>query len=84
MVWPLLAALVVGAAAPSFLGGASAAEAIGDSAGDIVEASFEAIGPAVGGAYTGIKKGLKGNAYEISTVTTVILISLYLFNRLIK
>ena len=69
MVWPLLAALVVGAAAPSFLGGTSAAEAIG---------------PAVGGAYTGIKKASKGNAYEISTVTTVILISLYLFNRMIK
>lgn len=84
MVWPLLGALVVGAAAPSFLGGSSASSAIGDATGDIVEASFEAIGPAIGGAFNGIKKAADGHAYEISATTTIILIGLYLFNRMIK
>ena len=75
MVWPLLAAGVVGAvsvvAGPALLGGADAAEVTGD----VVGAAFSAIGPAfvgaVRGAYESIREEIDGNEAEAVAALTV-------------
>jgi hypothetical protein len=81
MVLPLLLGVGALGFGATQLFGSNAVENI---TGEVVEAGFSAVGPAIGGAVSGIKKAAKGNEYAIAQTTTIILVSLFVFNRFVR